>query len=235
MSLEITALPLAFLAGMLGILSPCVWPLVPVVMGAASASRFGALALAAGLSMSFALAGTLISFMLVSLQLDPELFRYFSASLLLLVALVLLVPPLADWLAARLSAFSVLINDHTRGLERWGGQFGVGVLLGFVWLPCVGPTLGAAIALASMGQQMVLAFVTMLAFGAGTAMMLLLAGLFSRRLLQQLTPGVSVNAANGKKLLGLVLLLLALLVLSGLDKLVEAWAAGWLPDWAISL
>ena len=83
MTLELSALPLALLAGVLSVLSPCVWPLVPIVMGsAAGAGRSGPLALAAGLSVSFALAGTLLSFALISLGLDPELFRYAAATLL---------------------------------------------------------------------------------------------------------------------------------------------------------
>jgi cytochrome c biogenesis protein CcdA len=45
------------------------------------------------------------------------------------------------------------------------GQFGVGALLGFVWLPCVGPTLGAAITLASLGQSLSMAFAIMFTFG----------------------------------------------------------------------
>ncbi|WP_020210670.1 cytochrome c biogenesis CcdA family protein [Gilvimarinus chinensis] len=234
MTLELTAIPLAFLAGMLGVLSPCVWPLVPIVMGSASGeSRFGPYALALGLSLSFAIAGTLLSFVLVNLGLDPELFRYFAAGLLLLVGLLLLIKPLGDWLSLRLSMLSSRFNSLAD--NAWGGQFGVGFLLGIVWLPCVGPTLGAAIALASQGQQMASAFIIMLAFGVGTALVLLIAGLLSGKALQKLTGGLSKGAGFGKMLLGAMLVLLGLLTLTGLDKQLETWALGWLPEWATSL
>ncbi|MDO3385847.1 cytochrome c biogenesis CcdA family protein [Gilvimarinus sp. SDUM040013] len=234
MSLELTAIPLAFLAGMLGVLSPCVWPLVPIVMGSASGqSRFGPYALALGLSLAFAVAGTLLSFVLVNLGLDPELFRYFAALLLLLVGLVLVVKPLGDWLSLRLS----MLSSRFSGIadNAWGGQFGVGFLLGIVWLPCVGPTLGAAIALASQGQQMTKAFIIMLAFGVGTALVLLVAGLVSGKALQKLTGGMSKGAGFGKIMLGAMLILLGLLTLTGLDKQLEAWALGWLPEWVFGL
>ncbi|WP_339617396.1 cytochrome c biogenesis protein CcdA [uncultured Gilvimarinus sp.] len=234
MTLELTALPLAFLAGILSVLSPCVWPLVPIVMGsAAGESRYGPYALAAGLSLSFAIAGTLLTFVLVSAGLDPELFRYMAAILLLLVGLILVIKPLGDWISLRLSLLTSRFNSATE--NAWGGQFGVGFLLGMVWLPCVGPTLGAAIALASFGQQMGTAFIIMLAFGLGTALALLAAGLLSGKLLSRFSSKLTNSASRGKLILGYMLILLAVLTLTGLDKVLETWAIGWLPDMATSL
>lgn len=233
MSIELTAIPLAFFAGMLGVLSPCVWPLVPIVMGStASGGRFGPYALAVGLSLSFAIAGTLLSWLLVSVGLDPELFRYLAAALLVVVALTLINKAIGDWLTLRLSLLTSRFNVGTNSELSWTGQFFVGLLLGLVWLPCVGPTLGAAIALASMGQNLVTAFIVMLAFGLGTASVLLLAGQLSGNLLSRLRPGLLRGGSSGKKLLGWVLLLLGVLVLTGGDKLLEAWAVSWLPEWA---
>lgn len=234
MPLELAAVPLAFVAGILSVLSPCVWPLVPIVMGsAAGESRYGPYALAAGLSLSFATAGTLLSFILVSAGLDPELFRYIAASLLLLVGVTLVVKPLGDWLSLKLSMLTSRFNSV--GESAWGGQFSVGFLLGMVWLPCVGPTLGAAIALASFGQQMGMAFIIMLAFGVGTALALLAAGLLSGKVLSRVSGKLTRSASRGKLMLGGMLIVLGLLTLTGLDKFLETWAIGWLPDIATSL
>ena len=82
---------------------------------------------------------------------------------------------------------------------------------------------------------MVRAFVIMFAFGAGTAMVLVVAGLTSGRVLARWRPGILRSAARAKRLMGATLLLLALLVLSGADKRVEAWSLKWLPDWAVSI
>ena len=237
MTLEWSALPLALVAGVLSILSPCVWPLVPIVMGsAASAGRAGPLALAAGLSLSFALAGTLLSFALVSLALDPELFRYIAATMLVLVSIPLLIPKAGYWVNIKLSRFSAGISiADPAAASTWATQFGVGMLLGLVWLPCVGPTLGAAIALASLGQKFLQSFLVMLAFGIGTAAALSAAGLLSARVLNSLRPQLLARAGSGKAWLGAALLALGLLVLSGLDKHLEAWAVNWLPDVATSL
>ncbi|MDQ3522077.1 MAG: sulfite exporter TauE/SafE family protein [Gemmatimonadota bacterium] len=237
MTLELAAIPLALVAGVFGILSPCVWPLVPVVTSSAATSgRSGPVYLALGLSVSFAVAGTLLTLLLVSTGLDPELFRYVAAGLLIAVALVLLVRSLNDWAVLRLSSLSSRFNvgGHA-GRVSAPGQFGVGALLGVVWLPCVGPTLGAAIALASMGQNMGMAFVVMLAYGIGTAGVLLLAGVLSGRLLSRWRSTLISSGGFGKKLLGWTLLTLGVLVLTGFDKYLEALAVNVVPDWVFSL
>ncbi len=238
MNLDLAAIPLAFFAGVVGVLSPCVWPLVPVVTSsAASSGKTGPLYLAAGLSVSFAFAGTLLTWLLVSTNTDPEFFRLIAAVMLLLVGLILVVPSLSDWMTLRLSMLSgrLRLGSQTGGGTSARGQFGVGALLGIVWLPCVGPTLGAAIALASMGQDMVLSFIVMLAYGIGTAGVLLLAGHLSSKLLVRWRPNLVAGGSFGKKLLGGTLLLLSFLVLTGMDKILEAMAVGILPEWIFEL
>lgn len=237
MTLELTAIPLALLAGVFGVLSPCVWPLVPVVTSSAALSgRSGPLFLAAGLNVSFALAGTVFSWLLVSTGMDPELFRYLAAGLLVGVAVILLFPALGDRVTFWLSSLTAGRGPGPgTGQASAPGQFGVGALLGFVWLPCVGPTLGAAIALASMGQSLPMAFLVMLAYGVGTAGMLLVAGLLSGRILARWRPGVMAGGKVGKRILGTTLLALGLLVITGTDKVLEAWAVGLLPAWVFRM
>lgn len=237
MSLELSSIPLAAVAGALSILSPCVWPLVPAVMSSASTGgRTGPWFLAAGLSLSFAIAGTVLTFVLLNLGLDPSIMRTVAAVLLLFMAAVLLIKPLGDWVTLRLAVFSARFGGLGQGeASTAAGQFSVGALLGLVWLPCIGPTLGAAVALASLGQSMPMAFAVMLAFGLGCSAVLLIAGLLSARALQRWRPGVLSNANRGKKLLGVVLALLGILVLTGVDKMLETWALQVLPDWAISI
>lgn len=235
-ALEFAALPVAMLAGVLGIMSPCVWPLVPIVMGASAGQRRTApWALAAGLSVAFAVSGTLLSFLLVALGIDPELFRYVAAALLVLVALPLLHEGLGDRLAGQLSRLTARVPMATAGGHGVAGHFGMGALLGLVWLPCVGPTLGAAIALASMGQQMGHAFAVMLAFGIGTAAALVGAAQVSARLFDRWRPALLDGAGRGKRALGGLLLLLGLAVLTGLDKQLEILVLPLLPDIASAL
>jgi cytochrome c-type biogenesis protein len=236
MSLELASIPLAWIAGVLSIVSPCVWPLVPIVMAsAAGKGSSGPIYLALGLSSAFAVAGSLLTFLLLNAGLNPDAFRGFAAVLLVMIGLILMHKPLADWVSLRLSLLSSKMNIGNTDASSAAGQFGVGMLLGLVWLPCVGPTLGAAIALASVGQDMGMAFVTMFAFGFGTASALLVAAFFSGKLLSVWRPQLFANVGRAKVVLGVLLLLLGLLVLTGFDKVLETYALQYLPDWALSL
>lgn len=228
MTVGLSSIPLAWAAGVLGVLSPRVWPLVPIVMtSAASAGVAGAWMLGLGLSLSFALAGTVL------------VVRYFGATLLALAGAVLAVPALADRTSTRLSMLSGRLG-MTWPLASYNprlpaAQFGVGALLGLVWLPCVGPTLGAAVALASLGRDMLVAFVVMFAFGAGTASALLFAGVACRGVLSRWRPGMLHNAERSKKFLGALLLLLGVMVLTSADKLLETLALRVPPGWVFGL
>ena len=230
--METFAIPLAFLAGLLSLLSPCVLPMIPLVASSAvRSSRKGIFMLALGLSLSFALAGTILTFALISLGLSPEVLRYFSASLLLFIAVAVLVPSVGDWLSTRLSLLTSRLPGQNVAGDGVMTQFAVGASLGLVWLPCVGPTLGAAIALASTGQSMGSAFLVMLSFGVGTAIPLV--G-FSFLMKNSLSKWIT-TAALAKKVMGISLIVLSLSIFSGFDRTLEALALEIMPEWLYNI
>lgn len=235
MTLELTALPVAFFAGIVGVMSPCVWPLVPVVAAsAATGGRSGPVFVAGGLAASFAVAGTFLTFLLVSSGLDPELFRYVAAVVLVGMGALLVVDRLGDRMAVGLSRLTAGVGSRMP-LQGDGtlGHFGIGALLGVVWLPCVGPTLGVALALAASGQDLLRSFSVMLSYGAGTGAVLLGAGLLSGRILAKVSSGGAGKL--GRRVLGWSVLVLGVLVLTGVDKWLEALAVDILPTWIFTL
>ena len=232
--LELTAIPLAMFAGVLSVLSPCVWPLIPVIMASAT-TAVAPWFVAMGLATAFAVAGTFLSYLLLSLGLDPQAFRGLAAVMLIALGIILLHKPLGDWLTLKLSGLTGRINLSSGGSATSPlGYFVMGALLGLVWLPCVGPTLGTAIALASVGQDMLMAFMVMLAFGIGTALTLIIVALMSKQMLQKMRPGLMSGVESAKRLMGVVLLLLGVMVLTGADKYLETLALAIIPQWAIS-
>jgi cytochrome c biogenesis protein CcdA len=100
-----------------------------------------------------------------------------------------------------------------------------------VWLPCVGPTLGAAIALASLGEDLLMASSVLFLFGLGTASALIITSIISTSVLQKFRPNVFSNVEKLKKLLGILLLILAIMVITGFDKTLETIALNYLPSW----
>ncbi|WMN60873.1 sulfite exporter TauE/SafE family protein [Pseudoalteromonas xiamenensis] len=230
--MEFTAIPLALLAGILSLVSPCVLPMIPAVAASAmQSSKWGLVTLALGISLAFAFAGTVLTFLLLNLGISTQWLRYFSTALLLLMGMTLLIPKLANILAYSLSrltsrAANVQIEGNSPAM-----QFLIGASLGLVWLPCVGPTLGTAIALASTGQSMPMAFAVMLAFGFGTAIPLVAIGHFSGKKIATLR----TTGRYGKYILGATLVFLAIIILTGVDKVLETWALEILPDWVSSI
>ncbi|MBI5891685.1 MAG: hypothetical protein HZB47_13640 [Nitrosomonadales bacterium] len=154
MELTATSYGLSFLAGVLSTLSPCVLPLIPILMGsAASTHRFGTFALVGGLMLSFTLIGVGLGSLGGSIGLEQGTLRIVGGVLLILFGAVLFSSRLQDRFSAAVSRMGVgqglLARFNLNGLH---GQFLLGLLLGIVWSPCVGPTLGVAITLASQGQ-----------------------------------------------------------------------------------
>lgn len=231
---------LAFLAGLLSILSPCVLPILPLVLGAAiSQSRWGPVALAAGLAVSFTGIGLFIATIGFSLGFDGPVFRSFGAIVMMTVGAVLIVPALQARLlvaGAPLATWGQRLFDtkpSSGGGEK--GQFAIGLLLGTVWSPCVGPTLGAASLLAAQGKDLPQVALTMASFGIGASAPLLVFGLLSRSRLMAMRGGLLMAGQGMKMLLGCAFVTMGILVLTGLDKALEAQILDNAPLWLVNL
>ena len=224
----------ALLAGILSTLSPCVLPLLPIILvTAVSEHRLGPLALASGLALSFVAVGMFIATIGYGIGLDAGFFRIIAATMLVALGVILLVPQLQTQIAAVASPISGWTEEHFGGIETAGlsGQFSLGLLLGAVWSPCVGPTLGAASVLAAQGQDLAQVSLVMLAFGLGAALPLLLLGLLSRDTLMRWRGRLLDAGKGGKLVLGGLLVVVGVMILSGLDKRVEAALVDASPAW----
>ena len=229
---------LAFLAGVLSILSPCVLPLTPLVLGAAAGEhRRGPLVLAGGVALSFTLIGLFVATVGFSIGLDGDRFRTAGAILLIALGLLLAAPPLQVRLAAAGGPVSDWAERTFGGFSTGGlsGQFGVGLLLGAVWSPCVGPTLGAASALAARGESLPIVAATMAAFGIGAGQPLALLGSLSRPAMARWRDRLISGGKGAKIALGVLLVAIGLVILTGADKQIESALVEWSPAWLTAL
>ena len=234
MTLSFVSVGLGFTAGMLSTLSPCVLPLLPLVLGPAlAAHRLGVPALLAGLVLSFASIGMFVGTIGFAIGLDGDVFRDISAVLLAGMGGILLSSALQERFAMAAGSLS---NAGSRLIARVTptgvkGQFVVGVLLGAVWSPCVGPTLGAASVLAAQRENLLSVAAVMIAFGLGTAVPLLLVGSLSRTAMMRWR-GKMMNAGRMRKLLlGGGAVTIAVLILTGADHALEAALVAASPAW----
>lgn len=234
----IATLGLAFLAGVLSILNPCVLPILPVILGgAASEHRLGPLALAGGLTLSFTLIGLFVATVGFAIGLDAEVFRAVAAVVMIVIGAVLVLPALQVRLAVAAGPAVNRVEQHlaaapTSGL---GGQFLLGLILGAIWIPCVGPTLGAASVLAARGEDLGAVALTMLAFGLGAALPLALLGTVSRQALIGWRGRLARAGKGLRAALGAALIVVGALILSGVDKQIEAALVEAAPEWLVEL
>lgn len=225
-------------AGVLSTLSPCVLPIVPILLGsAANAHPRAPLALAAGLALSYAIVGSLLAWAGSNLGVDPAVFRKVGAALLGVLGLVLMSGSLQRRFA---SATAGLGDTGNQALSRMrldgiGGQFAIGLALGVVWSPCVGPTLGAAIVLASQGSNLPQVASLMAVFGVGAALPVLALAYASRSAMSRMRGSMLRAGQTGKTVLGAALLAVSLVILTGLDKPAEAWLVERSPAWLTEL
>jgi cytochrome c-type biogenesis protein len=225
---------LGFLAGALTTLSPCVLALVPILVASAlAAHRLGVVALSAGLGVSFSVIGIFVATVGVSLGLDNEMFRRVAAVLMILFGLAMFSQRLQaafNRAAAGIGGPSQNWLSRIKG-DTLSGQFAVGLLLGAVWSPCVGPTLGAATTLASRGGSLGNIALLMGIFGFGAGLPLAILGSLSRASTLKLRGRLRSAGAVGRTVLGAVFIAFGLLVLTGLDKMLETALLSASPAW----
>jgi len=226
---------LAYGAGLLTLINPCVLPILPIVLASAlQASRWGPIALAAGLGLSFVTLGVSVTAFGHLVGITEQTISKAGAILMIGFGFVLLVPQFSERFAYATAGLAEGADRQIgtlSGNSGWQGQFIGGLLLGAVWTPCVGPTLGGAISLASQRQDLLSVSFTMLAFalGIGTVMMGLAYG--ARTALQRRQAALRLIAEKAKPILGVSFILVGVAILTRFVYVIEAWLLDVLPIW----
>ncbi|MFP5509611.1 MAG: cytochrome c biogenesis CcdA family protein [Alphaproteobacteria bacterium] len=229
---------LGYLAGLLTLINPCVLPVLPIVLaGALQASPLGPLALAAGMSLSFVVLGITVSAFGFALGLTEDVIAQAGALLMIGFGLVLLVPRFSMAFSTATAGLASGADTRMDQIETTGlkGQFTGGLLLGAVWSPCIGPTLGGAIALAAQGQSLLWAGAIMSAFALGVSTLILALGYGARAALLRRQAVMRRIAERSRPFMGLVFVVVGLALFFRLHHLLDAWLLGILPAWFVDL
>jgi cytochrome c biogenesis protein CcdA/thiol-disulfide isomerase/thioredoxin len=205
-------LGIGFVAGVITAVSPCVFPVLPIVLaGGAAGGRRRPYAIAAGLVVSFTTFTLSASALLSALGLPQDTLRDAGIALLFLLAATLLFPWLGAVVEAPLSRLS------RRPSSDLGGGFVLGLSLGLVFVPCAGPVLATVSVLAAehrVGAKLVL---LTLFYAAGAALVLLLVALGGLRVAGRLR----ATRAWWRPALGLVIAGAALAIVFNLDETLQ--------------
>ncbi|MEM6617356.1 MAG: cytochrome c biogenesis CcdA family protein [Pseudomonadota bacterium] len=227
-----------YIAGLLTLINPCVLPLLPIVIVTALRNDpRGPLALAAGLSVAFVTLGVGISAVGPTLGIDEETIAKIAALVMIAFGFVLLVPRLSESFVT-VSAGLASSADHKIGEQQndgLSGQFFTGVLLGAVWSPCIGPTLGGAIALAAAGENLLWATAIMMAFAAGVSTLIIALAYGTQDILRKRQAALRNIAGKVKPITGVALVLVGLAIFFDVHKILDAVLLDVLPTWLTDL
>ena len=225
-------------AGSLTTLSPCVFPILPLVIGGAmQANRFAPIAMGVGMAISFSMIGVFLGLLGPALNIDGDTFRVGGAILLMAFGAVMLVPALDKRFSGLMMPIANSANNASSRLKPdslWGALL-LGGLLGLVWSPCSGPLLGSALALVASDEGGVQGGIILGVFGIGAAIPLIVVAYASRSGFGRMRSWIMDHVDMIKKGFGVLLLALGAAILSGGDKWLESQVVNILPDWWINL
>lgn len=217
---------LALLAGVLTVLSPCVLPILPLLLGRSLQSHlFGPLALVTGLVAGFAVTGSLLGVAAGWLTEFTNLLRSTAIAVLLVFGLLAIFPNWSYYLLSRLPLGKWVKASTPLGLM---GEFWLGTQLGLLWTPCAGPVLGSIFVLAAVNQQVVGAFGLLVIFGIGASLPLLAIAYGGRACSQQLLK-LRPHSAFLQRLGGVMIVLTAIAILLRWDMQIQLWLAPLFP------
>jgi cytochrome c biogenesis protein CcdA/thiol-disulfide isomerase/thioredoxin len=214
----VVAIPLAFLAGLITAVSPCVLPVLPIVFGSGvGENRRRPYAIIAGLATCFLVSILFAAWLLDALGLPEDLLRNISIGLLFLLAATLLFPQVGVWIERPLARLS------RRPSGDLGGGFLLGCALGLVFVPCGGPAIGFVTSAAAAREFGGKTIGVAVAYTLGVSVVLLAVALGGQRLSKRIRSGVE----RLRVAFGVVLAASAFALVFDLDTRLQTW----LPNW----
>lgn len=209
---------LAFLEGVALIVSPCILPVLPLVLATSvSGGRHRPYSIIIGFVLAFTLFAIVARKLVSLLGLDLGLVKDASLVLLALLGLVLLSARLSE----KFSALTQGAADFGNRLAGAGGEgmlggIAIGALIGLVWTPCAGPILAAVLVQVIRQQSDFSGNLVILSFGIGAGVPMLIIALTGRKIMGKLG-FFSRHAEAVRKAFGVLIILSVAYIASGAD------------------
>lgn len=223
-----------YVAGLLTALSPCVLPLLPIVVGGAMQQhRAAPLLMGLGMTAAFATGGLILGALGPALGLDPVWMHQIAAWSLIIFGLALLFEPLTRLISRLVQPLAITADLMAEEIGQKRSPlmaFLFGGLLGLAWSPCAGPMLVSSAALVASGRDALLGAFLMGLFGLGAATPMVMAAYASRAGFKRLRNWAMGNNRRLRIDFGLLAIVSGIILATGLDKLIATQAMAILPD-----
>ncbi|GAC1602274.1 MAG: cytochrome c biogenesis CcdA family protein [Ramlibacter sp.] len=237
-AVSLPQLGLSLAAGGLTTLSPCVFPLLPLVLGATlQGRRLAPVAMGVGMAASFAAIGMAVGALGPALGIDGDAVRTAGAALLVAFALVMLIPQWGRQFTRWMLPVASAANAASARLDggSLSGAFALGAVLGLVWSPCSGPLLGSALTLVASEGGLARGAVVLGVFGVGAAIPLVAVAYASRNGFARARSWVLGHVERLRHGFAVLLGAVGVAILTGGDKWLEARVLGVLPEAWVNL
>lgn len=225
----------AFFAGIVTILSPCILPILPIILTSSfdSSGKKRPLGVVIGFVFSFTFFTLFLSSIVKLTGIPSDSLRFFSIVILFIFGLSLIsskIQEIFEKLFARLSRFTP--NGQNK-FGFWGG-FVIGLSLGLLWTPCVGPILASVISLAISGTITGQAIVITLAYAIGTAIPMFII-MQTGNVIVQKAPWLLKNSSKIQKFFGVIMILLSISIYLNLDRRFQTFILNTFPNYGTNL
>ncbi|WP_095187526.1 cytochrome c biogenesis protein DipZ [Pseudomonas sp. Irchel 3E19] len=208
---------IAFLGGLLTLLSPCILPVVPFLFAGANRSRASILLTLGGMALTFALVASLAVVSSEWVIQASNSGRHIALIVMVLFALSLISARVGDWLTRPFVMLGNRLDPGTRKKAGPTGSIMLGVATGLLWAPCAGPILGVILTGAMLQGANAQTSLLLLAYGAGSALSLGTLIFAGRGLVNRLKPSIPFTGWL-RRGAGVAVLATAAVISTGADK-----------------
>lgn len=227
----------AFLAGVITVLSPCILPILPIILtssiGGVNTGKARPMGVVTGFILSFTFFTLFLSTIVRLSGIPAETLRLVSVIVIACFGLSLLFPQfqtLTEKLFSKLAGFM----PNSQGRTGFGGGLIIGFSVGLLWTPCVGPILASVISLAITGTVTFDALLITLAYSLGTAIPMFLIMLGGQNVLRRV-PWLLSNLVHIQKLFGILMIITAIGIFFNIDRKFQTYVLNTFPRYGTGL
>ncbi|MEO6509114.1 MAG: cytochrome c biogenesis CcdA family protein, partial [Patescibacteria group bacterium] len=223
----------AFISGLITILAPCIWPLLPIILSSsATGGKAKPIGITLGIMFSFTLFTLTLSYIVKIIPFDPNILRFFAVIVIGFLGLTLIIPALNQVVEGFVSRLSSKFGPANKNKENgFKGGFLTGFSLGLVWSPCAGPIL-ATIATLSATQAVNLGIVLVtIVYVTGVGIPLFIFATLGNKIFTQ-SRSLNKYTSQIQQVFGVVMLLTALAIFTNFDKTLQAKLLDLVPSYS---
>lgn len=227
----------AFIAGVVTVLSPCILPILPIVLtssiGGEDIGKSRPLGVVTGFILSFTFFTLFLSTIVRLSGIPATSLRLLSVFIIALFGLSLLIPKVQLLTERLFSKLSSLIPS-SQGKTGFSGGLFIGFSIGLLWTPCVGPILASVISLAITGTVTLDALFITLAYSMGTAIPMFMIMIGGQNLLRRV-PWLLANLGKIQKIFGVLMILTAVGIYFNYDRKFQTYILDTFPQYGAGL